>query len=198
MSLEEARVIFVVYTAVILPIIIFITYRSKLPNWVPSIYLGAFLACALGWELWFTYGWIDGASVDLRRSNALNTWLPKHINWFMNSAGDAGAVVMGGLWIMWRYAKKDLNVFTKWRWDAFAVLMIWCIGQNIFVEMFLYHDQLSEGKALSWAPLSPLGPYLNPVLFEFNNRTLMLQSQIPWLILPAFIYKAVIALNKKN
>ena len=116
----------------------------------------------------------------------------------MNSVGDAGAVVMGGLWIMWRYAKKDLSVFTKWRWDAFAVLMIWCIGQNIFVEMFLYHDQLSEGKALSWAPLSPLGPYLNPVLFEFNNRTLMLQSQIPWLILPAFIYKAVIALNKKN
>ena len=198
MSLEEARVIFVVYTAVILPIIIFTTYRSKLPDWVPSIYLGAFLTCALGWELWFTYGWIDGVSVDLRRSNALNTWLPKHINWFMNSVGDAGAVVMGGLWIMWRYAKKDLNVFTKWRWDAFAVLMIWCIGQNIFVEMFLYHDQLSEGKALSWAPLSPLGPYLNPVLFEFNNRTLMLQSQIPWLILPAFIYKAVIALNKKN
>ena len=198
MSLEEARVIFVVYTAVILPIIIFTTYRSKLPDWVPSIYLGAFLTCALGWELWFTYGWIDGVSVDLRRSDALNTWLPKHINWFMNSVGDAGAVVMGGLWIMWRYAKKDLNVFTKWRWDAFAVLMIWCIGQNIFVEMFLYHDQLSEGKALSWAPLSPLGPYLNPVLFEFNNRTLMLQSQIPWLILPAFIYKAVIALNKKN
>lgn len=198
MSLEEARVIFVVYTAVILPIIIFTTYRSKLPNWVPSIYLGAFLTCALGWELWFTYGWIDGISVDLRRSDALNTWLPKHINWFMNSVGDAGAVVMGGLWIMWRYAKKDLSVFTKWRWDAFAVLMIWCIGQNIFVEMFLYHDQLSEGKALSWAPLSPLGPYLNPVLFEFNNRTLMLQSQIPWLILPAFIYKAVIALNKKN
>ncbi|MDB9997423.1 hypothetical protein OAE05_03640 [Gammaproteobacteria bacterium] len=198
MSLEEARVIFVVYTAVILPIIIFTTYRSKLPDWVPSIYLGAFLTCALGWELWFTYGWIDGISVDLRRSDALNTWLPKHINWFMNSVGDAGAVVMGGLWIMWRYAKKDLSVFTKWRWDAFAVLMIWCIGQNIFVEMFLYHDQLSEGKALSWAPLSPLGPYLNPVLFEFNNRTLMLQSQIPWLILPAFIYKAVIALNKKN
>ncbi|MDA9112267.1 hypothetical protein N9J91_01090 [Gammaproteobacteria bacterium] len=198
MSLEEARVIFVVYTAVILPIIIFTTYRSKLPDWVPSIYLGAFLTCALGWELWFTYGWIDGISVDLRRSDALNTWLPKHINWFMNSVGDAGAVVMGGLWVMWRYAKKDLNVFTKWRWDAFAVLMIWCIGQNIFVEMFLYHDQLSEGKALSWAPLSPLGPYLNPVLFEFNNRTLMLQSQIPWLILPAFIYKAVIALNKKN
>jgi hypothetical protein len=73
--------------------------------------------------------------------------------------------------------------------------MIWCIGQNILVEMFLYHDQLAAGKPLSWAPLSPLGPYFNPVLLEFNNRTLMLQSQIPWLLLPALIYKTVIKIN---
>ena len=197
MSFEEIRIICVVYTSVIFPLIIIFKYKSILPTWVPVIYLGSFFACAIGWELWFTYGWIDGVSVDLRRTEALNFWLPRDINWLMNSLGDAGAVMLGGLWLMWRYAKKDHDIFNKWNWNAFAVLMIWCIGQNILVEMFLYHDQISEGKALSWAPLSPLGPYFNPLLFEFNDRSLMLQTQIPWLILPALIYASVIKINNK-
>jgi len=197
MSFEEIRIICVVYTSVIFPLIIIFKYKSILPTWVPVIYLGSFFACAIGWELWFTYGWIDGVSVDLRRTEALNFWLPKDINWLMNSLGDAGAVMLGGLWLMWRYAKKDHDIFNKWNWNAFAVLMIWCIGQNILVEMFLYHDQISEGKALSWAPLSPLGPYFNPLLFEFNDRSLMLQTQVPWLILPALIYATIIKINNK-
>jgi hypothetical protein len=197
MSFEEIRIICVVYTSVIFPLIIIFKYKSILPTWVPVIYLGSFFACAIGWELWFTYGWVDGVSVDLRRTEALNFWLPKDINWLMNSLGDAGAVMLGGLWLMWRYAKKDHDIFNKWNWNAFAVLMIWCIGQNILVEMFLYHDQISEGKALSWAPLSPLGPYFNPLLFEFNDRSLMLQTQVPWLILPALIYATIIKINNK-
>ena len=197
MSFEEIRIICVVYTSVIFPLIIIFKYESILPTWVPVIYLGSFFACAIGWELWFTYGWIDGVSVDLRRTEALNFWLPKDINWLMNSLGDAGAVMLGGLWLMWRYAKKDHDIFNKWNWNAFAVLMIWCIGQNILVEMFLYHDQISEGKALSWAPLSPLGPYFNPLLFDFNDRSLMLQTQVPWLILPALIYATIIKINNK-
>lgn len=197
MSFEEIRIICVVYTSVIFPLIIYFKYKSILPTWVSVIYLGSFFACAIGWELWFTYGWVDGVSVDLRRTEALNFWLPKDINWLMNSLGDAGAVMLGGLWLMWRYAKKDHDIFNKWNWNAFAVLMIWCIGQNILVEMFLYHDQISEGKALSWAPLSPLGPYFNPLLFEFNDRSLMLQTQVPWLILPALIYATIIKINNK-
>ena len=197
MSFEEIRIICVVYTSVIFPLIIYFKYKPILPTWVPVIYLGSFFACAIGWELWFTYGWVDGVSVDLRRTEALNFWLPKNINWLMNSLGDAGAVMLGGLWLMWRYAKKDHDIFNKWNWNAFAVLMIWCIGQNILVEMFLYHDQISEGKALSWAPLSPLGPYFNPLLFEFNDRSLMLQTQVPWLILPALIYATIIKINNR-
>ena len=197
MTFEEIRIICVVYTSVFLPLIIYYKHASKLPSWVLTIYLGSFFACAIGWELWFTYGWVDGVSVDLRRTEALNFWLPKDINWLMNSLGDAGAVMLGGLWLMWRYAKKDHDIFNKWNWNAFAVLMIWCIGQNILVEMFLYHDQISEGKSLSWAPLSPLGPYFNPLLFEFNDRSLMLQTQVPWLILPALIYATIIKINNK-
>ena len=196
MSLEEARVIVVVYTAVLLPLIIYFFNKSKIPSWVPSFYIIAVIVCALGWEIWFTFGWLDGDPVDIRRSAALNTWLPKNINWLMNSMGDAGAVLLGGFWLMWLTHNKDNSVFLEWKWSAFIVLLAWCIGQNILVEMFLYHDQLAEGKPLSWAPLSPLGPYFNPILFEFNNRTIMLQSQMPWLILPWFFYMTLINLNK--
>ena len=165
---------------------------------MPTIYLSSFIVCAIGWELWFTYGWIDGDSVSIRRSEALNYWLPIHINWLMNSLADAGTITLGGLWLMWRFTGKNLNIFTYWNWKAFSIFMVLCIAQNILVEIFLYHDQLSIGKDLSWAPLSPLGPYINPLLLEFNNRSLMLQTQIPWIILPAFIYRTVIYLNKKG
>jgi hypothetical protein len=141
---------------------------------------------------------VDGVAVDLRRSESLNNWLPRDINWLMNSLGDAGAVLLGGFWVMWMFNKRDNQVFYTWSWPAFGILMVWCIGQNILVEMFLYHDQLAEGKPLSWAPLSPLGPYFNPVLFEFNDRTLMLQSQLPWLILPAMVYLIVLKINKNT
>mgnify|MGYP002014694392 CR=1 FL=1 len=116
----------------------------------------------------------------------------------LGAMGDAGAVLLGGFWLMWLTHNKDNSVFLEWKWSAFIVLLAWCIGQNILVEMFLYHDQLAEGKPLSWAPLSPLGPYFNPILFEFNNRTIMLQSQMPWLILPWFFYMTLINLNKSS
>ena len=198
MSFEEIRVITVVYLAVFLPLLIYFQNKNRLPSWVPTFYIIGVIVCALGWELWFTYGWLDGDSVNLRRSEALNSWLPKNLNWLMNSMGDAGAVLLGGVWIMWLSHKKDVRVFKEWKWSAFCILLIWCIGQNILVEMFLYHDQLAEGKPLSWAPLSPLGPYFNPTLFEFNDRTIKLQSQVPWMILPWFFYRTLINLNKSS
>lgn len=195
MSFEEIRVITIVYLAVLLPLVIYFTNKSKIPSWIPSFYIVSIVVCALGWELWFTYGWLDGDAVNIRRSEALNTWLPKNINWLMNSIGDAGAVLCVGVWLMWITHKKDPIVFKKWKWSAFSIFLIWCIGQNILVEMFLYHDQLADDKLLSWAPLSPFGPYFNPILFEFKDRSIMLQSQMPWLILPWFFYRTIINLN---
>ena len=195
MSFEEIRVITIVYLAVLLPLLIYFTNKSKLPSWIPSFYIVSLVVCALGWELWFTYGWLDGDAVNIRRSEALNTWLPKDINWLMNSMADAGAVLCGGVWLIWITHKKDSIVFKKWKWSAFSIFFIWCVSQNILVEMFLYHDQLADDKLLSWAPLSPFGPYFNPILFEFNDRSIMLQSQIPWLIIPWFFYRTIINLN---
>lgn len=198
MSLEELRVITIVYVSALVPLIIYCYKKDKIPIWVPSIYLGAFLACALGWELWFTYGWIEGDPVNLRRSEILNQWIPIHTNWLLNSMADAGTISLGGLWLMWRYSGKNYQVFQQWNWAAFSILLVWCIAQNLLVELFLYYDQLSEGKLLSWAPLAPTGQFFNPLLFEFNGRSVMLQTQLPWLIMAPVLYKTVIIMARKS
>lgn len=198
MSLEELRVITIVYVSALAPLIIYFYKKDSIPLWVPSIYLGSFLICSLGWELWFTYGWIDGDPVNVRRSEVLNTWIPMHLNWLLNSLADAGTISMGGLWLMWKYNKQNIQVFEQWNWGAFSILLIWCITQNLFVELFLYHDQLSEGKSLSWAPLAPTGQFFNPLLFEFNGRSVMFQTQLPWLIMAPILYKLTILLARRT
>jgi hypothetical protein len=198
MSLEELRVITIVYVSALAPLIIYFYKKDSIPLWVPSIYLGSFLICSLSWELWFTYGWIDGDPVNVRRSEVLNTWIPIHLNWLLNSLADAGTISMGGLWLMWKFSKQDIQVFEQWNWGAFSILLIWCITQNLFVELFLYHDQLSEGKSLSWAPLAPTGQFFNPLLFEFNGRSVMFQTQLPWLIMAPILYKLTILLARRT
>tara|TARA_Y100000996_G_scaffold358240_1_gene299806 strand:+ start:2324 stop:2920 length:597 start_codon:yes stop_codon:yes gene_type:complete len=198
MTLEELRVITIVYVSAFAPLIIYFYKKDNIPLWVPSIYLGSFLVCALGWELWFTYGWVDGDPINIRRSEALNQWIPIHINWLLNSMADAGTISLGGLWLMWRYSGKNNQVFQQWSWSAFSILLMWCITQNLFVELFLYHDQLSLGKSLSWAPLAPTGQFFNPLLFEFNERSVMFQTQLPWLIMSPILYRAVITMARKS
>ena len=198
MSLEELRVITIVYVSALAPLIIYFYKKNSIPLWVPSIYLGSLLICSLSWELWFTYGWIDGDPVNVRRSEVLNTWIPMHLNWLLNSLADAGTISMGGLWLMWKYSKQNIEVFEQWNWGAFSILLIWCITQNLFVELFLYHDQLSEGKSLSWAPLAPTGQFFNPLLFEFNGRSVMFQTQLPWLIMAPILYKLTILLARRT
>ena len=198
MSLEELRVITIVYVSALAPLIIYFYKKDSIPLWVPSIYLGSFLICSLGWELWFSFGWIDGDPVNVRRSEVLNTWIPMHLNWLLNSLADAGTISMGGLWLMWKFSKQNIQVFEQWNWGAFSILLIWCITQNLFVELFLYHDQLSEGKSLSWAPLAPTGQFFNPLLFEFNGRSVMFQTQLPWLIMAPILYKLTILLARRT
>jgi len=195
LTFEQARVVFMVYTSALVPLVLvpILRRRGAIPHWVVVVYVVSFVVCALGWELWFTYGWVAGDPVDIRRAPALSWWIPMHANWLLNSLADAGTVVLGGLWLMWRHAKRDGSVFRRWDWGAFAVLVAWLIGQNVFVEMFLYHDQLAAGKPLSWAPLVPTGPWLNPTFFEFRDRTITLQGQVSWLLMAPLLYGSVIA-----
>ena len=200
MSLEELRIIIVVYTSALVPILIMINlYRKdQLPRSILNIYLSTFMICALGWELWFNYGIFAGDPVELRRSEVLNQFLPKNINWLMNSLADAGTICLGGILLTGKLLGSGRSVFNQWNTGAFLILLAWCIGQNIFVEMFLYYDQLSVGKDLSWAPLAPTGPWFNPVLFQFDDRTITLHGQIPWLLMTPILYKLIMYFQLKE
>tara|TARA_B110000003_G_scaffold152247_1_gene152954 strand:- start:1925 stop:2536 length:612 start_codon:yes stop_codon:yes gene_type:complete len=191
MTFEELRVVVVVYTTAILPIIILFNLylKGQLSSSTLKIYFTTFICCALGWELWFTYGIYAGDPVDIRRSDILNQLIPKNINWLMNSLADAGTICLGGILLTGKLLRSDRTVFNQWNYGAFIILLIWCIGQNVFVEIFLYHDQLSVGKDLSWAPLAPTGPWMNPILFQFDDRTVTLHGQIPWLLMTPILYK---------
>jgi len=187
---EQWRVVIVVYVSALTPLIALPMLRrqNRLPAWVLPLYTAAFIVCATGWELWFTYGWFAGDSVLLRRAPQLNARIPMHLNWILNSLADAGSICMGGLLLLRFAFGRHTDVFRRWHWGAFALLTVWFIGQNALVEMFLYHDQLAEGKALSWAPLAPTGPWLNPTLFRFRDRTITLQGQLPWLLMAPLFY----------
>ena len=200
MTYEELRVVVVVYTTAIVPIIILFNLylKDQLPRSILNIYLSSFLICALGWELWFTYGLYAGDPVDLRRSGILNQFIPKNINWLMNSLADAGTISLGGILLTGKLMGSDRRVFNEWNVGAFLILVIWCIGQNIFVEMFLYYDQLSVGKDLSWAPLAPTGPWINPILFQYGDRTITLHGQIPWLLMTPILYFITMHFGRKE
>ena len=197
LTFEQLRLIIVVYSSSIIPLIIipYLTYKNKIPKWVIKLYVLMFLICAFGWELWFTYGWVDGSCVNLRRADILSYYIPININWLLNSLGDAGAICLGGLFITHKIYKND-SFIHKWDWKAFSILLFIFLLQNILVEVYLYHDQLAEGKPLSWAPLSPLGNMFNPMLLTLSDRTVMFQSQVPWLITTPIFYKLLLYLNK--
>ncbi len=199
MTYEEVRVVIVVYVSALLPIYI-LFFRMKnhpLQKWLKSIYTFSFLTCALSWELWFTYGWVNGDSVSNRRSDFLNTMIPQDINWLLNSMADAGTISIGGIILIWLIFKKQSRFFESWNWRYFTALLIFTLSQNILVELFLYFDQLSNGENISWAPFSPLGNFLNPLLFSYSDRSIMLQTQIPWLIMTPVLYGYAIKSFKK-
>ena len=116
----------------------------------------------------------------------------------LNSLADAVTICLGGLYLALRLMKNNNTVLEEWNWKFFFILLLIFITQNLFVEIFLYHDQLSVGKSLSWAPLSPLGTNFNPILFTLRGRTVFLQSQIPWIIMTPIFYGYLIYYLNKN
>ena len=200
LTFEQFRLIFVLYFSSIIPLLLLIYLRVNnfISKSLVKFYFLIFAICALGWELWFTYGIIDGFPVDMRRADILNFYIPKNLNWILNSLADAGAITFGSIFLTWLILKKDNAFLYKWSWKAFAILLLLFITQNILVEMFLYHDQLSVGREISWAPFSPWSPYYNPILFSFNDRTIMFQTQLPWLFIAPVIYRLFIYSINKN
>ncbi len=148
MEPEHLRVVTVVYTSALLPVALLalLQLMGRLPRWILEIYIATFLITALGWELWFTFGWLGGDPVDLRRAPELSTAIPQNINWLLNSLADAGSIALTGLLLVWWAHGRSMQPFREWQWSGFVILVVWFIAQNLLVEMFLYHDQLAEGS----------------------------------------------------
>lgn len=188
-----------VYASALGPLtgILLLYVGGTLPRWVAATYGWAFVACALGWELWFTFGLWGGAPVDARRPAALAHAIPQGANWILNSLADAGAICLVGLLLVWLAWGRRPDPFLRWRWGAFAILLIWFVAQNLLVELLLYHEQLAAGHRLSWAPLAPTGPWWNPTLLSVAGRTVRLQSQLPWLLMTPLFYAIALACRRR-
>ena len=201
MALTDAQVatVFTVYLASVLPtfVIVGLYLAGKLPRWIFVLFAASFVVCALGWEIWLTYGLVDGLDVDSRRPVALSTAIPIHINWILNSLGDAAAIGLTGVLLVWWCCGRSDRAFMRWHWGAFVVLLVWFVGQNLLVELFIYQQQLAEGLRLSWAPLIPTGPWYNPVIFAIDGRTVQLQTQLPWLLMTPIYYFLLINIYRR-
>ena len=198
MIYDEIRIIFTIFASAFLPIIILLLLRSRLKIWIFKYYFTTLIICILGWELWFTYGILGGDTVEIRRSEFLNSWIPQNINWLLNSLADAGTVCLGGLLLTYLIFRRSTEIYTKWRLGPFLVFYSWCLLQNVYVELFVYQDQLAQGNELSWAPLSPAGNLFNPMLFKWGNKSLYLQTQMPWILFGPIAYWLAIKFAKKN
>lgn len=190
----ELRRVALVYGASLVPLAIVAVQqlRGRLPRWVGAVYLATFVVCALGWEIWFTFGLVDGLPVEARRSPALNAAIPQAVNWLLNSLADAAIGLFGLILVGWAY-RGSSEPWRRWHWGAAAILATWFLAQNLWVELRLYHAQLAEGMRISWAPLAPFGPWWNPALFAVGGRTVHLHTQIPWLLMLPIFYGIVLA-----
>ena len=73
---EQLRLVVVVYTSALLPLPLVAVLRARgvIPAWVTRVYVATFAICALGWELWFTSGWVAGDSVQVRETLLFRTY----------------------------------------------------------------------------------------------------------------------------
>jgi hypothetical protein len=196
---EQLNTVYTVYSSALIPtaLVLILFVAGKLPRWLFMLWISSFVICAIGWELWLTYGILDGADVDSRRPAALSAAIPIHINWLLNSLADASAIGLLGVALVWLvYGKKD-TAFQQWHWGAFVILFIWFVGQNIWVELYVYQTQLQEGLRLSWAPLIPTGPWFNPTLMKIGERSVQLQTQLPWLLMTPIYYWLLIKFYRR-
>merc|ERR1739838_292361 len=186
LTTRQVLVSVLIYTLATVPwlLLLVVTATKKCESWVLRTTTICAVICGVGWEVWYNYGVWGGDPVDQRRPEPLNTIMPKHINWMLNSLDD-GAICMGAIGLIYLVRKEGLRQFS---WSALAIVFIWFLFQNILVEMIIYRTQVAKGKELSWAPLTPLGPWVNPTLFTIGTATCTLQTQLPWVIMTPVFY----------
>jgi hypothetical protein len=135
MAPEHIRVISLVHSSALLPLLFIpmLTSRGILPSWVFRVYVASFLGCALGWELWFTYGGWAGDPVHVRRAADLNAAIPTHLNWVLNSLADAGSICLFGVWMTWRAFGRDRTITLQGQipWLLMGPLFYWALTRHL-------------------------------------------------------------------
>lgn len=174
-----------VYIASLLPLIIIsiLFYFKIIPFWIIKLYIISFLITGFGWEIWYTYGWVDGDPVWDRRSNAQNKALPYQINWILNSLYDAFVCVSGVFWV-WLLGGRSLRLFKGINLWAILILFIVFVGQNIYVELVVYKGQIMDDHEMSWAPLSP--KWIDTI--DLFGHTMKFNTQITWVLMVPITY----------
>ena len=180
---DEWRKVIVIYSSVLLTFMVslYAILSGQTKKWIAYTLVSSFFVAVFGWEIWMNFGLIDGQHVTVRRTDALNCAIPYQINWLTNSIVDTGVVWLGIILVNKYYNHLALP-FEKFTWPAFFILFILYMGQNIWVEMILYHNQIGSDARISWSPMMPLGPWFNPTLFNFGEREATLQAQSVWFI----------------
>ena len=168
MSAQHLTIVVISYTAALLPLALLAVLhrRGRLEPWLLTVYGASLFFCSAGWEIWLTYGLVDGEPIDARRAAALSAAIPLHLNWLVNSLADGGICLFGLLLVgcAYRFRAHALSRLEMGR--VCILLFVWFVGQNALVELTLYQEQLAAGKRLSWAPLIPTGPWWNPILLN--------------------------------
>lgn len=187
------------YFAASIPVFLLLRhiFLKKNISYVSKVLIWSFVIAAIGWEIWLTYGLGGGLEVDERRSIALSCAVPQNVNWLMNSLADV-FIVWVGILLVDKLFKERGSVFLKWEWKATAVLFLWFVAQNIYVESFFYHLQLGSNGDLSWAPLQPLGSWYNPTLFKINGNPITFQSQSSWVLMTPVVQLLAIYFKNKQ
>ena len=178
----------IIYSVSIIPaiLIIILYYKNVIPLWVIKVYMVSFLICVFGWEIWYTYGWVDGDHVNLRRTDYLNRAIPAHVNWIVNSLYDA-AICLTGLFWVWLAGGKTLRLFESINVWVLLILFIAFVGQNVFVELVIYKDQVASDHDNSWAPLSPKWIDTITVL----GATMKFHVQMTWVLMVPIFFLTV-------
>ena len=80
---EQAFVVRNLYVTALAPLVVMLSLYlfGKLSKWGMAVYGYACVICAIGWEIWYTYGLVGGLPVYERRAPAMSEAIPLHLNW---------------------------------------------------------------------------------------------------------------------
>lgn len=156
-------------------LLIVLSTTRVIPRRILKVFALNVVICLVGWELWMTYGLVDGDPVSKRVGKDINPFW----NMLKMSAGDG---LVGVLQVEAAVKAFGLDAFKKWNWKTFGVIFGIGMIQNIAVTVALRKRLV--GANLSVAPMMPV------------KASGVIQNQEAWVIQPFILYALLIKYRK--